>query len=176
MNFIFCKLKKPQKTWISFFASLKNLKKYEFHFCKLKKTQKSRPKYSSFWGLRIYILKCYFNAPPRWQSEGRHNNSHFLLWWMITVTSLILFFFCFVKKLLVHCIGWTADEQVIKKATLSVMTWSYSPLKVRSNAMCNPPSTSASYPLLSILCIVALVAAFSSLTFAPSTKSSTSYL
>ena len=32
MNFIFCKLEKPQKTWISFFASLKNLKKHEFHF------------------------------------------------------------------------------------------------------------------------------------------------
>ena len=46
MNFIFCKLKKPQKTWISFFcklkkpkktwisffATLKNFKKYEFHF------------------------------------------------------------------------------------------------------------------------------------------------
>ena len=31
MNFIFCKLKKPQKTCISFFASLKNLKKREFH-------------------------------------------------------------------------------------------------------------------------------------------------
>ena len=30
--FFFCKLKKPQKTWISFFASLKNLKKHEFHF------------------------------------------------------------------------------------------------------------------------------------------------
>ena len=28
MNFIFCKLKKPQKTWISFFASLKNFKKH----------------------------------------------------------------------------------------------------------------------------------------------------
>ena len=27
MNFIFCKLNKPQKTWISFFASLKILKK-----------------------------------------------------------------------------------------------------------------------------------------------------
>ena len=37
MNFIFCKLKKPQKTWTSFFANLKNLKKHEFHFyyCKL---------------------------------------------------------------------------------------------------------------------------------------------
>ena len=32
MNFIFCKLKKPQKTWISFFASWKNLKKHAFHF------------------------------------------------------------------------------------------------------------------------------------------------
>ena len=32
MNFIFWKLKKPQKTWISFFESLKNLKKHEFHF------------------------------------------------------------------------------------------------------------------------------------------------
>ena len=32
-NFIFfCKLKKPQRTWISFFASLKNVKKHEFHF------------------------------------------------------------------------------------------------------------------------------------------------
>ena len=29
---IFCKLKKTQKTWISFFAGLKNLKKHEFHF------------------------------------------------------------------------------------------------------------------------------------------------
>ena len=32
MNFIFCKLKKPQKTWISFFASLKNLKNINFIF------------------------------------------------------------------------------------------------------------------------------------------------
>ena len=44
MNFIFCKLEKPQKTGISVFASLKNLKKYEFHFfffCKLEKPQKT---------------------------------------------------------------------------------------------------------------------------------------
>ena len=47
--FIFCKFKKHQKTWISFseslktsknFASLKSLKKHEFHFFKLKKPQK----------------------------------------------------------------------------------------------------------------------------------------
>ena len=31
MGFIFCKLEKAQKTWISCFASLKNLKKHEFH-------------------------------------------------------------------------------------------------------------------------------------------------
>ena len=33
---IFCKLKKAQKTWISFFASLKKLKKRGFHFASLK--------------------------------------------------------------------------------------------------------------------------------------------
>ena len=33
MNFIFCKLKKPQKTWISFFASLKKaVAVAEMHF------------------------------------------------------------------------------------------------------------------------------------------------
>ena len=34
MNFIFCKLKKLQKNmnFFIFFASLKNLKKHEFHF------------------------------------------------------------------------------------------------------------------------------------------------
>ena len=32
MNFIFCKLKKPQKILISFFATLKNLTKHELHF------------------------------------------------------------------------------------------------------------------------------------------------
>ena len=41
MNFIFCKLKKPQKTWISFFASLKNVKKHEFHFLQASKAQKT---------------------------------------------------------------------------------------------------------------------------------------
>ena len=41
MNFIFCKLKKPQKTWISIFASLKTSKNMHFSFCKLKKTQKT---------------------------------------------------------------------------------------------------------------------------------------
>ena len=41
MNFIFCKLEKPQKTWISFFASLNNLKKMNFIFYKLKKLQKT---------------------------------------------------------------------------------------------------------------------------------------
>ena len=41
MNFIFCKLKKTQKDRISFFASLKNLKKHEFHFLQAKKLQKA---------------------------------------------------------------------------------------------------------------------------------------
>ena len=42
MDLIFCKLKKAQKTWIQFFASLKNLKKHGFNFfCKLKKAQKT---------------------------------------------------------------------------------------------------------------------------------------
>ena len=41
MNFIFCKLKKPQKTWISFFASLKTSKNMNFIFYKLKKPQKT---------------------------------------------------------------------------------------------------------------------------------------
>ena len=56
MNFISCKLKKPEKRRISFFfaslkklkkdefhffASLKNLKKHEFHFLQAKKTQKT---------------------------------------------------------------------------------------------------------------------------------------
>ena len=37
MNFIFCKLKKPQKTWTSFFASLKNM---NLIFCKIKNLKK----------------------------------------------------------------------------------------------------------------------------------------
>ena len=54
MNFIFCKLKKPQKTWISFFASLKNFKKtwisffaslkklkHEFHFLLAKRIRRA---------------------------------------------------------------------------------------------------------------------------------------
>ena len=41
MNFISCKLKKPQKLWISSFASLKNLKKHEFHFLQSYKTSKN---------------------------------------------------------------------------------------------------------------------------------------
>ena len=36
MNFIFCKLQNPQKTWISFFASLKTSKNMNFIFSKLK--------------------------------------------------------------------------------------------------------------------------------------------
>ena len=41
MNSMFCKLKNPQKRWISFFASLKNLKKHEFHiFARLKNLKK----------------------------------------------------------------------------------------------------------------------------------------
>ena len=38
MSFIFCKLKKHQKTWFSSFASLKKFKKHEFNF--LQKLQK----------------------------------------------------------------------------------------------------------------------------------------
>ena len=41
MNFIFCKLTKRQKTWISFFCKLKNLKKHEFHFLQAYKTSKN---------------------------------------------------------------------------------------------------------------------------------------
>ena len=40
MNLIFCKLKKSQKTWIKFFASLKELKKHGFNFLQAKKAQK----------------------------------------------------------------------------------------------------------------------------------------
>ena len=47
MNFIFASLKNLKKhefhffCFFFFFASLKNLKKHEFHFCKLKKPQKT---------------------------------------------------------------------------------------------------------------------------------------
>ena len=41
MNFIFCEIKKAQKTWTEFFASLKKLKKHGFNFYKLKKAQKA---------------------------------------------------------------------------------------------------------------------------------------
>ena len=41
MDFIFCKLAKPQKTWISFFASLQNLKKHDFHLLQAKKLLKT---------------------------------------------------------------------------------------------------------------------------------------
>ena len=37
---IFASLKKPQKTWISFFASLKTSKNMNFSFCKMKKPKK----------------------------------------------------------------------------------------------------------------------------------------
>ena len=40
MDLIFWKLKKAQKAWIQFFASLKKLKKMNLIFCKLKKAQK----------------------------------------------------------------------------------------------------------------------------------------
>ena len=41
MDFIFCKLAKRQKTGISFFASLQNLKKHVFHLLQAKKAQKT---------------------------------------------------------------------------------------------------------------------------------------
>ena len=41
MDLIFCKLAKPQKTWISFFASLQNLKKHDFHLLQAKKPLKT---------------------------------------------------------------------------------------------------------------------------------------
>ena len=40
MNFIFCKLKKPQKALISFFVSLKTSQNMNFIFCKLKNLKK----------------------------------------------------------------------------------------------------------------------------------------
>ena len=67
MNFIFfffCKLKKPQKTWISFFTSLlKTSKKHEFHFCKLKKPQKT---WISFLASLKNLKKHQFHF---WQGE-----------------------------------------------------------------------------------------------------------
>ena len=37
---MFCKLEKTQKTWISFFENLKNLKDADFICCNLKKLKK----------------------------------------------------------------------------------------------------------------------------------------
>ena len=41
MNLIFCKLKKPQNTWIWSFASLKKLKKHDFYLLQAKKALKT---------------------------------------------------------------------------------------------------------------------------------------
>ena len=71
MNFMFCKLEKAQKTWISFFASLKNVKRREFHFfesfksskslnlifCKLEKAQKTWISFFFFWQIAPNSVK-----------------------------------------------------------------------------------------------------------------------
>ena len=51
MNFIFCKLKKLQKTWISFFCKLKKLQKtwISFFFFKLKKAKKCELNFLKAW-------------------------------------------------------------------------------------------------------------------------------
>ena len=41
MTLIFCMLKKSQKTWIYFFATLKRLKQHEFNSLKANKAQKT---------------------------------------------------------------------------------------------------------------------------------------
>ena len=66
-NSFFCKLKKPQKTWISFFASLKTSKNINFIFCKLKKPQKTWISYFFLW----YASISGSHEPSSWK-KAKH--------------------------------------------------------------------------------------------------------
>ena len=86
MNFIFCKLKKPQKTWISFFASLKTSKNINCIFCKIKKPQRT-------WISFQYSL--IFVSVVSWQKSWFFNTSRVgsyfnLLSWLLAACSFSL--------------------------------------------------------------------------------------
>ena len=95
MNFIFCKLKKPQKTWISFFASLKTSKNMNLiFFCKLTNSQKT---WISFF---LQAQKTWFNFLRAWTSSKNMDSifaglkklkkTWIVRWYYISLFSLII--------------------------------------------------------------------------------------
>ena len=79
MNFIFCKLKNSQKTWISFFASLKTWKSRNLIFASLKTSKKMK-------------FLCF-------ASLKKLKNIYFILYKLKKPQKTWISFFCKFKKL-----------------------------------------------------------------------------